>query len=114
MSSTLPPDGSTSTRDSVAEEFLALLLADDDLLRAEFDAIIAAQWSGPPPSLPDRRASDDRGPGGWPRPQLPTFRVIRPDRGTHDRSARQRSPPTVRRRRSTTTRKAGDGPPIIP
>lgn len=32
------------------EEFVGLLYADDDLVRAEFDAIVAAEWpAGPPP-----------------------------------------------------------------
>src|SRR2546423_1443879 len=34
------------------EEFLALLCADEQLLRAEFDAIIAAAWPNPPPTRP--------------------------------------------------------------
>ena len=39
---TLHPDGFQATR-STDEQFLDLLLADEDLLRAEFDAIIAAE-----------------------------------------------------------------------
>jgi hypothetical protein len=34
---------------SMEAEFLALICADDDLLRAEFDAIITAEWPTPPP-----------------------------------------------------------------
>jgi hypothetical protein len=77
---TLQPDGYEATR-STDEQFLDLLLADEDLLRAEFDAIIAAEWPGPPPGRPGRGARAERRPGetrrrrpraagspGWPRP----------------------------------------------
>jgi hypothetical protein len=33
---------------SIDEQFLALVCSDEDLLRAEFDAIIAAEWPDPP------------------------------------------------------------------
>ncbi len=39
------------------DEFLALILADQEWLRAEFEAIIAAGWSGAPPA-PPRKVSD--------------------------------------------------------
>jgi hypothetical protein len=42
----LHPDGSDDPR-STNEQFLDLLLADEELLSAEFDIIIAAEWSGP-------------------------------------------------------------------
>jgi hypothetical protein len=77
---TLHPDGFKATR-STDEQFLDLLLADEDLLRAEFDAIIAAEWPGQPPGRPGRGARAERRPGGprrrrpraagspgWPRP----------------------------------------------
>jgi hypothetical protein len=46
------------------EEFLALLCADEDLLRAEFDAIVAANWDRPRPPRPTlpRRPFE-----AWPR-----------------------------------------------
>ena len=50
---TLHPDGFQATR-STDEQFLDLLLGDEDLLRAEFDAIIAAEWPGQPPDRPGR------------------------------------------------------------
>jgi hypothetical protein len=37
---------------SSREEFLALLCADEELLRAEFEEIIAAEWPDPPPDTP--------------------------------------------------------------
>jgi hypothetical protein len=45
-----------------AEEFIELLCADEELLRAEFDAIIAAEWPGPPPADPDHGAGASRRP----------------------------------------------------
>ena len=60
---TLQPDGFKATR-STDEQFLDLLLADEDLLRAEFDAIIAAEWPGQPPGRPGRGARAERRPGG--------------------------------------------------
>jgi hypothetical protein len=69
------------------EEFLDVLLADEDLLRAEFDAIIADAWpdaphAAPPPTPCRRRAASPRGsPSRAPeRPSPPAW-------------ARQRSPP---------------------
>lgn len=58
--SALPP--------SVDEEFLQLLCAEEELLRAEFDAIIAAEWPSPPPTEPARGA------GGQRRPHHPRLR----------------------------------------
>jgi hypothetical protein len=60
---TLHPDGFKATR-STDEQFLDLLLADEDLLRAEFDAIIAAEWPGQPPDRPGRGTQAERRPGG--------------------------------------------------
>ena len=49
----VPFDGLDATR-TTDEQFLQLLLADEELLRAEFDALIAAEWSGSPPRGTDR------------------------------------------------------------
>jgi hypothetical protein len=49
-SSLVPQPGELATRavdEAVEEQFLALICADEDLLRAEFDAIIAASWDQP-------------------------------------------------------------------
>jgi hypothetical protein len=100
MPQTRPPDRAGATR-SAEEKFLDLLLADDDLIRAEFDAIIAAEWSGSPPSPPRRRvrggpdpgrirrhrARATKGPGAGRRPPV-------------EGSARQRSPPANDPRRN--------------
>ena len=109
---TLHPDGFKATR-STDEQFLDLLLADEDLLRAEFDAIIAAEWPGQPPGRPGRGTRAERRPGGtqrrrpqaagspgWPRP----LRI--------GGWPRQRSPPRATGDRPT-TRKAGDFPLLL-
>jgi hypothetical protein len=73
----LRTDGSDATR-STDEQFLELLCADEDLLRAEFDAIIAAEWPSPPPAEPDRGADAER----------------RPRRARHRREASVAAPPS--------------------
>jgi hypothetical protein len=59
---TTPAIGDTAAR-TVDEQFLALMCSDADLLRAEFDAIIAAEWPSPPPTTP-RRGAAHRHPAG--------------------------------------------------
>ena len=56
------PGSGHSTR-TVDEQFLALICSDEDLLQAEFDAIIAAEWPSPPTTTP-RRGPADRCPTG--------------------------------------------------
>ncbi|HST66859.1 MAG TPA: hypothetical protein VLM05_16875 [Mycobacteriales bacterium] len=77
----------------VGTEFLALVCADEELLRAEFEQIVAAGW-GPPP-LPARGPRGRRGP-------VPSGRHRASDAGPTRRTsaepdcdewARQRSPP---------------------
>lgn len=52
--------------DTAQEEFLALLCADEDLLRAEFEAIIDANWDRPVPQRPVPATPPDRpGRGSW-------------------------------------------------
>jgi hypothetical protein len=50
--------------DVVDEEFLALICADEELLRAEFDAIITASWGQPRPVAPRPRARGPALPSG--------------------------------------------------
>jgi hypothetical protein len=52
--------------DEVKEKFLALVCADEELLRAEFDAIIAAAWDQP---TPPTRPRPTRRPPGPPAPR---------------------------------------------
>ena len=79
----------------VREQFLDLICADVELLRAEFDRIIAAEWPQRP-DWPCRRAADrDWVPvippaHGW-RPASPSLDPGEPERPEAWR--RQRSPP---------------------
>jgi len=60
------PTVSTSHHESslaAEEEFLAIVCSDEDLVRAEFDAIIAAEWPSLPPDTPEDDAPVERSPG---------------------------------------------------
>jgi hypothetical protein len=81
--------------DEVEEEFLALVYADEELLRAEFDALIAATWGQPrQPARPRRASRPTPPPRRRPRPE---FAQPGPMRAQHDPGAegrtRQRAPP---------------------
>lgn len=94
--SAIPSSAETDLR-RTADEFLDLVCADEDLLRAEFDAIIDATWSPPParppasPSRADRPSRRD--------PDQPRTRERRHIEGSEvegvpgTSSACQRSPP---------------------
>jgi hypothetical protein len=88
----------TATRESA--DFLALVCADEDWLRAEFDEIVAASWGSAPPPRP-RPRPQGRPPAGpdpgaaAPDPPAPTGRVER----NAELRARQRAPPARLRRR---------------
>ena len=90
---TTPPTSETAW--TVEEQFLDLIYGDTDLLAAEFDAIIAAEWPEPPADRPGRSVAG-RHPGGGPSrraadPVLgPVSRPRHPGLGGW---ARQRSPP---------------------
>jgi hypothetical protein len=79
------------------EEFLALLCADEELLRAEFDAIIAELWPGTPGDPPGDAADERAAPAlrssssGCQR-KLPN----RPRYPGVAEGSRQRSPPAAR------------------
>jgi hypothetical protein len=88
------PASSETTR-TVEEQFLDLIYGDTDLLAAEFDAILAAEWPEPPAERPGRSAAG-RNPGSGParRAADPVRRpVSRPRHPGIGRWARQRSPP---------------------
>jgi len=80
------------------EQFLELVCSDEELLRAEFDAIIAAEWPTPPNHSPRQHPAGQpptpRGRPWWPAlgGRL-TSRLRHPGLGGW---ARQRSPPTRR------------------
>ena len=59
MPQSLYMPGVDTTR-RVDETFLELLCADEELLRAEFDAIIAAEWPSAPPGLPGLSADAEQ------------------------------------------------------
>ncbi|HZC54072.1 MAG TPA: hypothetical protein VE441_16460 [Mycobacterium sp.] len=75
MSSKPAPD--TRVEPSVDDQFLDLICDDPDLLDAEFDAIIAAEWPEPPTAPPPLRSGQVRqrsrhpGVGGWARQRSP-------------------------------------------
>lgn len=77
----------------VDEEFMALVCADEELLAAEFEAIIAAGWSPP-------RAVPPEGDTGRPvvaRPRDVVCRGRRPSVRPRRLPGRQRSPPLCAR-----------------
>jgi hypothetical protein len=79
---------------TIDEQFLELICADEDLLRAEFDAVVTAAWLGPPTVRADRRAAEQPGGGARRRRRVrvagPPNRPRRPGIGGW---ARQRGPP---------------------
>jgi len=94
------------------ERFLALLCADDELIRAEFDAIIAAEWADEPPRDPGDEliAQPNSGPASTRSTPAQTRLRDHPERGGADGWRRQRSPPgamLVTRRDSRTPRAPG-------
>jgi hypothetical protein len=90
-----PAPGDATVERSVDEQFLALLCSDEELLQAEFDAIIAAEWPEPPGSLPRPGAAGRTPERGRPGRCRPGARPRRPQ--PHplggDARRRQRSPP---------------------
>ena len=86
---TAPADAARST----AEQFLDVLLADEDLLRAEFDAIVAAEWPSPPPAEPRRRDPADRLPRRHRTRARAARLATRPRHPGVGAWARERSPP---------------------
>jgi hypothetical protein len=94
----------------VDEQFLQLICGDPELLAAEFDAIIAAEWPAPPTDEGEPKATSGP-PGGrartlvaWPVDGL----VTRPRHPGVGGWARQRSPPA--RAHESDDRKGGDRP----
>jgi hypothetical protein len=93
---TTPATGDTIAR-TVDEQFLDLICSDEDLLQAEFDSIIAAEWPDPPANTPGRGAA-----GGHPvsrAARQAATRVAGPVARPHHRGiggwTRQRSPPAA-------------------
>jgi hypothetical protein len=82
---------------AVDEEFLELMCADEELLRAEFDAIIAQEWASRPPPAEPPAASPGTGPDQQWRRVPPDVRGsrLRPRHPGIGGWSRQRSPPPV-------------------
>ena len=78
------------------EWFVELVCADEDLLRAEFDAIVAEEWPSPPPAEPVRGPDGQPAPRrAWRRDEARRVAVRRRPSGPGVGGwARQRSPPT--------------------
>ncbi|HET8600028.1 MAG TPA: hypothetical protein VFL99_06855 [Segeticoccus sp.] len=85
--------GTDHAAEAVEEEFWALICSDEELLNAEFEAIIAAERPSPPAPAAGRRAYQHR--WGMPAPgrvdALPP--AARPAHPGIDGWSRQRSPP---------------------
>jgi len=91
---TAPSTGGTAAR-TVDEQFFDLICSDADLVAAEFEAIVAAEWPEPPTRRPGRgTAGGHRGAGGARRP-ADAVRDLGPPacEPQIDRWARERSPP---------------------
>jgi hypothetical protein len=87
---------------TVDDTFFSLMLSDPDLVRAEFDTLVAGEWAGPPPDLPESPDPPDDDDDGHavPRPVTSGFlmdrRLARPGPRLDlevNRWRRQRSPP---------------------
>jgi len=103
----LNSEGAGSITRTVEDEFFDLVYGDQELLRAEFDAIIAAGWPGVPPTQPTPAAAAS-GPVGWEALRAPAGDARHKTEFALPKisdQARQRSPPHAR---GATTRKAGD------
>ncbi|MFC6016830.1 hypothetical protein ACFP2T_11505 [Plantactinospora solaniradicis] len=86
---------SSETR-SVHEAFVELVQHDDDLMRAEFDALIDACWHWPPPPPPARPQPVPR-PPLWPVGPLVDDLFVPLDAAPEGaRWRRQRAPPATR------------------
>jgi len=89
------PSTATTGDTTVDEQFLDLVCNDQDLLAAEFDAIIAAEWPSTPAKTPRRGATGGNPSSGAARDATasdagPAARPQQPGVGGW---ARQRSPP---------------------
>jgi len=88
--------------DDVDSEFFALIYSDPELLRDEFEELVAAAWSGrPPPTAAPGRAFGQ--PPIRPKVARPFDgggRPAGPVAGARDRGGRTRSPPKITTRSS--------------
>ncbi|MGI8665251.1 MAG: hypothetical protein ACR2N4_04360 [Jatrophihabitans sp.] len=57
------PTPTTKSAPAIEDEFLAIVCSDEDLVRAEFYAIIAVEWQSLPPDSPEDENAIERLPG---------------------------------------------------
>ena len=95
-------DPATGTLDAlemvndIDDEFVALIYSDEELLRDEFDALMAAAWTSPPPADARDRAAEH--PPESPRSYVPPMRGRLPvavGAGCRTLVARTRAPPDI-------------------
>jgi len=89
-------DTGSRTASRVRDEFVELICNDDELVRAEFDAIVAASWdTAPPAGRPPAVPFPASRPPGWPVPSARDLAPVPPGRSQRlaRRWNRQRSPP---------------------
>ena len=83
----------------ISADFVELICQDDDLVRAEFDALIAACWdTAPPPATPPALPRPAPRPPGWPVASASDIAPVppAPPPPLGRRWNRQRSPPDHR------------------
>ena len=99
---TAPATGGT-TAQRVEEQFVDLVCNDPDLLAAEFDSIIAAEWAEPPADRPGRGAAGEHPVSGAGRRAAGSVRgpASQPRHPSIGGWSRQRSPPPPRQRTTT-------------
>ena len=89
----------TEQRLDEAEVFVDLALSDDDLVRAEFDALIAACWESPSEPPTDKPSPPNRAWEARPQPWWPCLPGTRLGCGPVRRPAgRERGPPHCHQR----------------
>jgi hypothetical protein len=91
----IPPAGRVDLPRWTVDQFIDVVCAEEDLLRAEFEAIVAAEWPEPPSRHPGPPPTSARRPV---ERRLPAIRSTSdptpPDRGSRTaKRGRGRSPP---------------------
>jgi hypothetical protein len=87
-----PAPADTIDRD-LDERFIDVICADEELLAAEFDAIIAANWPAPPTDAALQNRANRTRPRPNPHPANPIVNSAAPSGNKDTGRARQRSPP---------------------
>jgi hypothetical protein len=93
INDTIPSAASTSSPRAHADAFADVVYQDDEFVRIEFDAIMAASWDTPPPPPPGPVDAADQGPD-WPQAPIPEPSLPASRSPSGARLCHQRSPPT--------------------